>query len=413
MRFRSYSIYATCFLVSLLSPTLLTVYDVSKMSKIQTENKFAPSTDSRTDLALTIQCLGSIDEVVSLGDEIDALSDVIFLRTAWMVSWLKSFRSTYQRPMLLACRREDKLVALLPLVLSHSLKRGDHLVFVGHGKACSDFMTIAGATDDDVIACFSDWLMNHSDQWDRIEFHGVSGNDPAISRLVENLNQSGCTSEEHTALSTWRLSLPESWEEFQSTLSKNSRKKFRRQQRSLEEAGAKFLRVHDDASLRRGVEVLKELHTKRWQSLGGEGCYASEGFEEFIELGSEAHLQQDTLVLVWLEVEGEPIAADIAFASGRGLYTYQGGISPDHLKWEPGRAILRSQLEWAMENGLEFIDFLRGDEPYKTRWQTEETSAVVIEVTGTGFKAGVVSKLLQAGRLIKSMMDLDSRETGE
>lgn len=383
------------------------------MSKIQNENRLAPKTDSRSDLALTIECLVSVDEVVRLGDEIDTLSDVVFQRTAWMVAWLKSFRNTYQRPMLLACRRGNKLVAMLPLVLKQSLKRGDYLVFVGDGKACADFMTIAGATDDDVIACFSDWLMNHCQQWDRIEFDGVSGNDPAIGQLVGNLNQSGCTSEQHPALSTWRLALPESWEQFESTLSKNSRKKFRRQKRSLDEAGAEFLRVHDDASLRRGVEVLKQLHTKRWQSLGGEGCYASEGFEEFIELVSEAHLQQGTLVLVWLEVEGEPIAADIAFAAGRGLYTYQGGISPDHLKWEPGRAILRAQLEWAMENGLEFIDFLRGDEPYKTRWQTEETPAVVIEVTGPGIKASAISTFLRAGRLMKSLLALDEEGVGE
>jgi len=82
------------------------------------------------------------------------------------------------------------------------------------------------------------------------------------------------------------------------------------------------------------------------------------------------------------------MAADIGFRSANGLYTYQGGISTDHLKLEPGRAIIKCQIELAMERGLEFIDFLRGDEPYKARFNTHEIKNLRYEIVGNSVDCG-------------------------
>ena len=154
--------------------------------------------------------------------------------------------------------------------------------------------------------------------------------------------------------------------------------------------------------MEQGLAILKMLHTKRWVSLGEPGCYATPGFEEFIALLAHAHLQQGTLRLVWLELDGQPIAADIAFVCGDGLFTYQGGIEPDQLKWEPGRSILRCQIERAMGEGLNFVDFLRGDEGYKSRWQAIESDTVRIQVCSTGLRSQAIRCFLWTGRKAKS-----------
>ena len=101
----------------------------------------------------------------------------------------------------------------------------------------------------------------------------------------------------------------------------------------------------------------------------------------------------------------KPVAADIAWREGDGLFTYQGGISPDHLELEPGKAILKFQFELAMQQGLKFVDFLRGDEPYKSRFPTVPTKNVRYEITSNNPRARVSQTMLQLGRYMRTAMD--------
>lgn len=365
-----------------------------------------PTVESSTrELSLVIECIETIEGISSIGSELDRLSSVPFLKTPWMVAWLESYRPQFESIKFLVCRNHGEPVAFLPLVLRRSLQRGRQLVFVGSGKTCADFMTIAGeAVCPKVIDTFAIWFWDNRSEWDLLELDGVQSDDSLIHSLVKNLSQKGCQSVELSALATWRTELPENWKSFETMLSKNSRKKFRRLARGLEEAGAKFRYVDDQESLEQGLSILKELHTKRWVSLGEDGCFAAPNFEKFVDRLAHAHFRQGTLRLVWLELEGQPIAADIAFVSGNGLFTYQGGIDPEQLKWEPGRAILRCQIERAMDEGLEFIDFLRGDEGYKSRWQAFASDAVRIQVASVGWRSKAIFCFLHLGRKAKRVL---------
>jgi CelD/BcsL family acetyltransferase involved in cellulose biosynthesis len=122
---------------------------------------------------------------------------------------------------------------------------------------------------------------------------------------------------------------------------------------------------------------------------------------------AEQHLSEQKLSLIWLVHDGVPIAADIGFESEHGLYTYQGGISPDHLELEPGRAVLKSQMELAMARGARFIDFLRGDEPYKSRFNTTQIQNVRYEIIGSGFRAKSTQRMLNVARQVKKLLSMD------
>ena len=162
---------------------------------------------------MIVDCIETIEELSSIGHEIDRLSNVPFLQTAWMVAWLESHQSQYESIKFLVCRNQDNLIAFLPLVLCRSLKMGRHLVFVGNGKACADFMTIAGGESvcSNVTEAFADWLWNQRSEWDLIDFDGVPQSDPPIRSLVDKLSQKGCQSIDLPSLGTWRMQLPENW----------------------------------------------------------------------------------------------------------------------------------------------------------------------------------------------------------
>ncbi len=353
-----------------------------------------------------LECIDSVDAIKAISREIDDLSISIFDRTDWMVAWLEAYRSQYQQVCVLICRIDDRVVACLPLVKSTSLKKGRHFAFVGSGKACADFMGISGqnANQPEVIECFARWFYERKNEWDVLDFDGVACDHAAMASLIGALREKGLAVRESPSLSTWRVQLPATWKELERIFSKNARKKFRKLERTLNEADVKMHRVRDNASLERGLEILESLHTQRWNSLGKPGCFVSPNFREFVAIAAKSHLGSGNLRMMWLEVDGVPFSADIGFVNDHGVFGYQGGMSPDHLKYEPGRAILRRQIEWAIEDGFEFFDFLRGDESYKSRWNADGTKAMRVEVFGAGTRANLIRGILWLGRRVKRIL---------
>ena len=200
------------------------------------------------------------------------------------------------------------------------------------------------------------------------------------------------------------MELPDDWETLLQSFSKNRRKKYRQLSRKLERK-TELHQATDADSLREGLQILENLHTARWNSLGEEGCFGHTGFREHLQLMATEKLASQTLSLIWLTVQGQPIAADIGYYGDGGLFTYQGGVSPDHLHLEPGHAILKCQMELAMKRNAAFIDFLRGDEPYKAHFNAEKIDNIRYEIVHPGIRAKSIHSLLQVGRLVKSLLD--------
>ena len=356
---------------------------------------------------ITVEMIDSLDGLLSIRNEIDAFSNVPFLKSSWMYPWIQTFCSPNECRLsfLVVKDSESEIIGFAPLAMRESLKRGKHLTFVGSGKVCSDYMTFPAAPgcESQVARIVAQWCQDNAKLWDRIELDGVTTDDSTVAEFAACFEKDGNNAEAVEILPSYRMPLPSSWEEVLRSLSKNSRKKYRRQARMLDEK-ATLHHATDAESLREGMQILETLHTARWNSLGEGGCFSFPGFGEFLGAMAEEKLNDGSLSLIWMTVEGQPIAADIGYFRGNGMYTYQGGMSPDHLDLEPGRAIIKSQIEVAIERGAKFIDFLRGDEPYKSRFITKRIENVRYEIAGRGTRARMIQSMLVVSRGLKSLM---------
>jgi len=353
-----------------------------------------------------VKCIKFLANLNSIRNQIDNISSNPFLKSSWMTPWIETWcDGEYDLNFLVVEDDHNHILGFVPLALRHSLKRGRCLYFVGSGKTCADYMTIPAKPGFEkvVAAAAAEWLSENSSQWDRIELDGITKTDVSAKLFCDAMEQFGCDIHTIESLSSYRMELPRTWDEFMLTLSKNSRKKFRRQAKAL--AGKSQLHEASDLeSLREGMRILEDLHTARWNSLGDPGCFGYPGFREFLNRVAEEKLESNSLSLIWMTFEGQPFAADIGFHSEDGFFTYQGGISNEHLNLEPGRAIIRVQIELAMSRGSKFVDFLRGDEPYKARYNTREIENVRYEIVGNNIRARSIQSFLQIGRSIKSLI---------
>ena len=74
------------------------------------------------------------------------------------------------------------------------------------------------------------------------------------------------------------------------------------------------------------------------------------------------------LRLSFLTAGDRRIAAGIHFQAGDRLYYYNAGVDPDARDLSPGVVMVERFVRRAMDRGLRFMDFLRGNESYKYEW---------------------------------------------
>jgi len=72
--------------------------------------------------------------------------------------------------------------------------------------------------------------------------------------------------------------------------------------------------------------------------------------------------------LVWLEWQGQAIAAEYLLISEETVRAYQSGMNPQFGHMSPGFLANLAVIQQAITEGYRVFDFLRGDEPYKADW---------------------------------------------
>lgn len=372
------------------------------------------------DSAIVVRRLGSSELADPRHGWNQLAGETPFRRLAWLQSWFDAYGDEPARkPYVLACERDGVTIGLLPCIIERDLVRGRTVRFLGSGTVCTDYLSILCRPENEetVVEALADDLARRAagsgeDRFDAIELDGYADDDTALSLLAERLREREFQIDPAPIERSWRLALPESWEEYLASLSKSHRKQIRRLTRDWLETGRCVLNeATDEASLVAGLEILRDLHDRRRGALGYVGRFADRRFKRFIESAAQAALDENRLGLYWLELAGVPVAAEIHFRSDRVSYAYQSGLDPEALDCEPGRLITIALLQKFIDQRLEAVDFLRGDEPYKAHFRAEPRALGHVRMSPPTMSARFRSSLLSARETAKRWLRPDSSPT--
>lgn len=119
--------------------------------------------------------------------------------------------------------------------------------------------------------------------------------------------------------------------------------------------------------------ALERLHTSRWHNSGQPGLLADNGVIAWHREALPLLLRDGMLRLFTLSLDGEPIAVlysllDPPSRSPRTQYFYMTAFSIHHADLRPGTVLMALVTEHAANEGVQIVDMLRGDEPYKRLW---------------------------------------------
>ncbi len=367
--------------------------------------------------------LSNLDELAPYADQWDRLSaGVPFRSWTWLSTWWRHYgqddsNGRRRRRLYVLCvfDQTNVLIGLAPWYVDRSATAGRVVRPLGSGEVCSDYLSVLcqPGMEDQVTRALADRLTDdahasaedihtHQNGWDLLDLSDFDAKDNVVGRLIEQLADRGNTVYRRAGPNCWRIELPRTWDEYVAMVSKGHRRKLRQLQRSVFAEGRAVLHtIEHFGELPAAVNILVDLHQRRWRSLGEPGCFASPRFDAFHREVMPKLLCGGNLQLRWLELDGRPAAAEYHLIAGGVIYAYQSGIDPELLDEQPGWLITMYTLRRAIEQGFRAFDLLRGDEPYKAHWRAKPCPSLRVRVVPDRLSAQLRNNIWLTGSKVK------------
>lgn len=338
--------------------------------------------------------------------------DIPFRRWEWLANWWKHFCGTNELFVLIARDNSGLIRGIAPWYMRSTIAGGRVIEPLGNGKVCSDYITLlCDAKESRFVAqAMANWLFqaNQSngrqsrDAWDLLFLCDVIEGDEALWELKKRLVEHGCAGHERPGMRAWRVPLLGDWEKYLNSLSKPVRRQARRILKKMREVGdIQLFEATTEETFKQGFAILVDLHQRRWEENGLEGCFSDERFTGFLRDTCLEYLAQGKLHLSWLEHGGKPFVANIEFEGGDVDYVYQGGMDPDSKSLSPGWMHMVHLFQRSIALGRTHRDYLRGDEPYKKHWRGKPSQLIDLRLVPPHMSARLRHEVWKLGDSLK------------
>jgi CelD/BcsL family acetyltransferase involved in cellulose biosynthesis len=167
------------------------------------------------------------------------------------------------------------------------------------------------------------------------------------------------------------------WETYLATLKRTDRKETRRRERRVLDTGAAYRLVDDEAEAAGGMQTLMHLHDLRWSDRGGSSL-GDPGSREILARFATAAAARGWLRLWLLEMDGDRVAAELAWRIGGRQLHYQGGFDPERAQLGVGLVLFAHALEDAVGDGVVEADLGEGESDYKRRYSHRAQAASLL-----------------------------------
>lgn len=358
---------------------------------------------------LKIRLITSTEEFAACRSEWNELAGKrLFHRWEWMFHWWKNFGAGLQLALVVVTDATGQWMGIAPWYKSFSATRGRVVRQLATGSACSDYASVATrpGSEVSVATVLADLIGNPSQHKlfrdvDLFELEGHTENDPVMVALAEQLGRSGASVSIEEISATWKAELPDSWPEFENRISKSFRRKTKKAtaRLAMQDVAATVAATREE--MKSAWPIFVDLHQRRRNSLGEPGCFADSRFERFLYQATLALAETGHAHINMTWLKNRPMVTNLEFACGRDVYMYQTGLDPEHAGFEPGHLIFTWAIKNAIERGCHSFDFLRGDEPYKARWNAVRIPLMRTRIVPNRITSRLRNGLWNAGRSVR------------
>jgi len=290
----------------------------------------------------------------------------------WLFTWWKYF-GTHRRLLLVAAYEDDVLVGLAPLYVGNGTAEPRDLHFLGQGL--SDYADLIAPRDrPDVTEALCSALLDLRGAWDDMDLEEIPAQSATISLLDRKMEAAHVAAVWQPTVRCPYLPIEGSWQAFYATMGTGFRHEVRNKLNrwntlSESRSDTKELRYVDrreaDGAF---IDEVVVLSAKRQSIDGHRSPFLNHPDLEFLREVLPLMGRRNQLRV------GELRSGDVLLAFVLGFY-WQGIVYTWNTQYDTalapyslGRIVLVKFAEQSFGEGCHELDFMRGEESYKSEW---------------------------------------------
>ncbi|MGA7416237.1 MAG: GNAT family N-acetyltransferase, partial [Bryobacteraceae bacterium] len=300
-------------------------------------------------------------------------SHTIFQTWEWVKAWWSAYGKAGELCVLMVFDTDGTLRGIIPLRSGTASRYGRTvpvLDLLTDGSNDADYLDfiVADGYETAVMDAVRELLAERLRRGTVLRLNEIAEHSRTIP-LVRSLATSERLIWQEADVPCTTVSLPDTWEEYLSTLRPRFRGKIRSTLRNLEarpEVSFGICQTSED--LARLLPALFELHTRRWELDGKPGVFGWAQKRDFYRKLSPLLLQRGWLRFTWLAWNGHILACQYGFASANTYFQLQEGYEPASEHWNVGIGLRAWSIREFIANGMREYDFLGGMARSKVDW---------------------------------------------
>jgi len=332
-------------------------------------------------------------------------SNNIFLTWEWVSTWWRHFGEG-RKLLVLLFKKDGNIIGFAPLIYTKKRVKFLNLGIIEFiGTGLSDYGDFILTKEKE--ACMNliiDFLEKEPIKWDMMDLRHIPENS-STSGLLKKLAKERSYNVIKKGTNCMYVPLSQTWEEYFRTLSSNRRYDLRRSLRKCNKDHSIYVKhLENMVDFEETINDFFDLYVK-WlmeryniSSIFNIPLYKVKQF-----LTDLAHILfitqadgENLIDLSFFMIDGKPASSCYSFIYDKIFFAYMMPWDSSYSKYNIGNLHLMYLLEYSMKQGLKKFDFLRGNEPYKNRWNAMITKNSSITFFRKNLKGNLLHFLLRA-----------------
>ncbi len=304
-------------------------------------------------------------------DELSISAQLPMISPPCVLAWWAHMAPATAQPRIVAVREGERLIGLAPFYVDPAARRGRlDLRLPGIELAGRLAPLAAAGRESEVAGAVAGALACSSPRADLVALEGLPTSMGWASALRASWpGHMRPLSSSYSVHSCPIVSLrEESYTAWLAAKSSNFRSQMRRLGRQFAAAGG-TRRSSTSDTLAADVDAFMRLHASRWEGRGESHLLTAPAAvaATLLDMGAKL-LESGRFRLRLLEVEGEPVSAQLFLAAGGRVLYVNGGWDERFARLKPPTIGILDMVEEAFERGEHCLDLGVGDQPYKSRF---------------------------------------------
>lgn len=264
---------------------------------------------------------------------------------------------------------DEKLVGVAPLFHGENILGKPALMFLGAVEV-SDFLDFIVRPGDlaRFLSGLIDFLLNNDGipAWDVLDLYNLLEESPTLKVLEVEAEQRGWAHQKINLQPSPYLPLSKGFDAYLAGIDGKQRREIRRKLRNFESSfvDGELVFAEDPDTLHEEVEAFLAMMAQD----PNKRDFLTDAMREHLHNTAQVAFENGWLQLAFFTIDGEKAAANMAFNFNERLWLYNSGWAWDFREYSPGWLLLTHLIQWATENGIQELDFMRGGEGYKYKF---------------------------------------------